>query len=324
MRTPRAVDATVRAGTDGGGGVPTMAAPAVVAALLLGVLGIAAGALEVPYLSGRVTDEADMVPAEAESRIESELAAFEQRTGHQVAVLTVPSLEGEALEDYSLRVAETWALGREGVDDGVLLLVARDERRMRLEVGYGLEPELTDLASRRILDDVIRPRFRQGDFGAGVEAGVEAVIGVLEEGVDSLPPPRSEPAGPEIPLPMRLLGTLFLLVTLGTFAVSAVASRGCQGWGLYLFLVPFLGVFPGVLWGPRVGVATVVVWLILFPLVRLWASRFGRPAWMDRMAESGGRGGIFGGSSSGGGGFSSGGFSGGGGSFGGGGASSSW
>jgi uncharacterized protein len=197
--------------------VPRAALPALLA--LLAAVSVAA--LEVPYLSGRVVDEAGMVPPETAARIEEKLAAYERETGTQVAVLTIPTLgTDEVLEDYSLRVAETWQLGRGDFDDGALLLVVRDDRKMRLEVGYGLEPRLTDLASRRILDDVMRPRFRAGDFGGGIEAGVDAVIAVLENGESALPPPETRGPGSGTPLP----GCIFILL-LVLFFILAITGR---------------------------------------------------------------------------------------------------
>jgi uncharacterized protein len=175
-----------------------------------------------------VNDEARMIQPAARDRLEQKLRDLEGRTGAQVAVLTVESLEDESLETYSVRVAQTWKLGRKGVDDGVLFLVAKRERKMRIEVGYGLEARLTDLQSRRILDDVVRPRFKQGAFDEGVEAGVDAIIGTIE-GKEMVP--AGGPAagrGPERPpLPAVLAG-------LGLFVPSASSrsSRfgGRAGW----------------------------------------------------------------------------------------------
>ena len=127
-----------------------------------------------------------MIPAEVRERLEGKLAAFEKETGAQVAVLTIDTLGGDVLEDYSLKVAQTWKLGRKGVDDGVLLLIVKDDRKLRIEVGYGLEGKLTDAQCGRILDDVVRPEFRNGDFGRGVEAGVDAIIGMIQ-GKDTIP-----------------------------------------------------------------------------------------------------------------------------------------
>jgi uncharacterized protein len=146
-------------------------------ALLAASLALPAGALEVPFLSGRVVDLADMLPPDAEARVQAKLQAFEEKTGTQVAVLTVASLEGDSLEDFSMRVVETWKLGRAEADDGALLLIAKNDRKMRIEVGYGLEAKLTDLVSGRILDNLVRPKFRGGDFAGGVETGVDAILG---------------------------------------------------------------------------------------------------------------------------------------------------
>lgn len=283
----------------------------------------ALAALEVPYLAGRVNDLADLMADDVEQRITAKLAAFEEATGAQVAVLTIPSLEGEVLEEYSLRVAETWGLGRAEEDDGVLLLVARDDRKMRIEVGYGLEGRLTDLQSGRILRNVLRPAFREGEFGRGIEEGVDLIVATLQ-GDDVIPadPPRRVTS--DAPWPARILGLLLFLGFLSLFMLSALFSSGCSGWFLYLFLVPFLVAFPSAIVHPKVGVALAAVWLIAFPILKLilaytgWGKRFTKEyPGLSRWGRSGG-------SSWSGGGFSSGGFSGGGGSFGGGGASSSW
>ena len=292
-------------------GVPAAAAPAAGTA-----------DMPVPFLSGRVVDEAGIVPPEARARIEQKLAAYEAETGHQVAVLTVPSLEGEAVEDYSLRVAESWQLGREGVDDGVLFLVAPEDRRMRIEVGYGLEPVLTDLESSVILDSIVAPQFRAGDYGGGIEAGVDAIVASLR-GEEVGPPPGSG-RGPADAMPWfgRGLVTLFFLFVLLPFATAALGGKGCAGWFMYLFLIPFWAIFPGTILHPYAGAAAAGLWILGVPLLRWWARTHELPGWLSggggRWAWSGG------GFRGGGGGFSGGGFSGGGGSFGGGGASGSW
>jgi uncharacterized protein len=150
--------------------------------LLVWWLGVAAGsllALEVPPLAGRVADLADLLDDETEALVEQWVAGLESERGAQVAVLTVPSLEGDDLEDFSIRVADAWRLGREGIDDGVLLVVARDERRLRLEVGYGLEGTIPDAVARRIVDGVIVPRFQEGDPAGGVADGVAVVVQLI-------------------------------------------------------------------------------------------------------------------------------------------------
>lgn len=303
-----------------------MTARALCCAVLLALLLPAAGlAKDVPYLMGRVNDYADMIPPDAEQRLEQKLAGFEQQSGGaQIVVLTIESLEGDVLEDFSVRVAQTWKLGQKDKDNGALLLVAEQDRQMRIEVGYGLEPELTDLESNRILDDVIRPYFRNGDFAGGIEHGLEGMIAAVH-GQEVTP----APAAPNAPQMSRgeglIFGFVFLLV-IGVFSVGAIASPGCQGWFLYLFLIPFYLVFPSII-APGLGIAIVIAWIVLFPILKTLAARAG---WGKGWARPGNRGVFWGGGwgGGGGGGWSGGGggggFSGGGGSFGGGGASGSW
>jgi len=299
-------------------------------ACALGLWCAGAAALEVPYLAGRVNDLAGLLSEAEEQRLEAKLAALERATGAQVAVLTIPSLEGESLEEFSHRVASTWKLGQKGKDNGVLFLVARKDRKMRLEVGYGLEGVLPDALCRRILDNLVRPRFRAGDFAGGIEAGVEAVARAIQG--QPLPEASHQERGSQ-ELPWWgavVLATIFLAVV-GTFSLGALFGSGCQSWFLYLFLLPFWLAFPMALLGPLGGVALGAAWLLGFPILKLllshtpWGRSF-RAAHPElvRFASSGTRrgGGFWGGFS--GGGFSGGGFSGGGGSFGGGGASSGW
>lgn len=144
--------------------------------LVLFVLLAAPGhALEVPPATGYVNDRADLLSSGVELKLEQFLRQFEKSDSTQLVVLTIPSLEGENLATYSLKVAETWGIGQRGKDNGALLLIAQKERRMRIEVGYGLEDRLTDLLTGRILDREIRPRFKQGDYDGGVMAGVVAM-----------------------------------------------------------------------------------------------------------------------------------------------------
>ncbi|HJX09654.1 MAG TPA: YgcG family protein, partial [Candidatus Binatia bacterium] len=139
-----------------------------------------AGALEVPRLRGRVNDYAGLIPADRAQALESRLAAFEQETGHQIAVLTIPSLEGDPLEDFSIRVAESWKIGQKGFDNGAILLIAQKDRKLRIEVGYGLEGVLPDAIANRIIREVIVPRLRENDYSGGIEAGVNAILQVTK------------------------------------------------------------------------------------------------------------------------------------------------
>ena len=287
-------------------------------AVLIGVLMItaAASALEVPYLAGRVNDQAGLLDEGFEGRLEERLRLMEEETGAQVVVLTIPSLEGDPLEDFSIRVVETWKLGRADTDDGVLILVARDERRMRIEVGYGLEGVLTDAQSGRIIDQLMAPRFREGDFNGGVGAAVEAVSSAIRGEPVELPEKPAQSSG------INPAAFIFLLIFGLPFIGTALSARGVAGWIVGIFLTPFFFGFPAAIFGVTIGKVTAIGWLIAFPLLRL--------IWPKTTIGSGTgtRGGTFWGpfigGGGGGGGFSGGGFSGGGGSFGGGGASGGW
>src|SRR5262249_39919291 len=201
-------------------------------------------ALDVPFLSAGVNDLAGALSPAARERLEATLRDLETRTGAQVAVLVIPSLEGESLEAYSVRVAQTWKLGRKGVDDGVLFLVARNDRKMRIEVGYGLEPKLTDALTRAILDERVRPRFRANDFDGGVEAGVQAIAAAIE-GKSLAPGPASRSHGRQrADWSGRLfMGALFTLVV-GIHSLVAILTPTGMGWFLYVFLMPFYATFP--------------------------------------------------------------------------------
>jgi uncharacterized protein len=296
---------------------PVLGVLAVLWVLFL-LLPCTAGAKDIPPLTGRIVDQANLLSPEQRQRIESKLAQFEQQTGDQVAVLTIDSLDGEAIEDYANKVARAWGLGRKGKDNGVLLLVAKQDRKMRIEAGYGLEPVLTDLQTKVIQDEVIIPYFKKGDFGGGIEAGVDAILSTIQ-GRPFQPAP--EPAGQ----PARGKGTpdfgflLFLLFILLPFSMSAARSRS---WLLYIILMPIY-FFLGSLISKVIGLIALGLWAVLFPILRLILPRSGGGrgpgGWFMGPGWGGGGGGGWSG-----GGFSGGGFSGGGGSFGGGGSSSSW
>lgn len=289
------------------------------ALLCLFLLPAVAAALDVPPLQGRVNDYGNMIPADTRQRIEQKLADFEQRTTNQIAVLTVDSLEGDPIEDFSLRVAEAWKLGQAEKDNGVLFVVSKQDRRMRTEVGYGLEPVLTDLETNIIQREVVVPAFRSGDFGGGIEAGVDAMIAAIQ-GEEVEPAAEQQPlgGGRGQGLPSFLF---FALIFLVPFSLSAARSGS---WLVGLFLTPFY-FFLGSMVNPLLGIIAAGVWIVVFSVLRLlFPGRLGSRSrrgggWWIGPGFGGGGGGWSGG---GGGGF--GGFSGGGGSFGGGGSSSSW
>lgn len=262
--------------------------------------GAAAEEVAVPPLQARVTDLAGMLSPQQQAALEQSLSAFEARKGSQIAVLIVPTTQPEAIEQYALRVAEQWKLGRKGVDDGVLLLIASTDRALRIEVGYGLEGPIPDAVAKRIISEVITPFFKQGDYYGGIEAGVHRIMRLIEG--EALPPPSRKDvswASLEEWLPAVLIVVFVaggvLRALLGRLAGAVVAG----------------------------SVATVLFWLLVSSL--LGALAVGLVAFLltlmggSRIMGRGGFGGWHGG-----GGFGGGGFSGGGGGFGGGGASGRW
>lgn len=165
---------------------------AVLLAVTLGGALLVSAQVAVPPLTGHVIDLTGTLSTEQKASLEQTLTAFEARKGSQVAVLMIPSTAPEAIEPYALRVAEQWKLGRKKVDDGAILLVAKDDRALRIEVGYGLEGALNDLTSKRIISEIILPRFKQQDFSGGVAAGVGQIIRVIDG--EPLPEPSRQRA----------------------------------------------------------------------------------------------------------------------------------
>jgi uncharacterized protein len=290
------------------------------ALLLLAAVPAAAVAAEklqpIPELRSRVTDTTGTLTAGQQAELESRLATFEQRKGAQVAVLVVPTTQPETIEDYSFRVASTWKLGREKPDDGVLLLVALQDRALRIEVGRGLEGALPDATANRILDETIKPAFRQGDIFGGISAGVGRIIQVIDG--EPLPPPDRSWQAPGD----RVFGMLpFLLF--GVIAVGAVLRAV---FGRTLGSLATGGLAGGVIWllSRVVGFAIaggVVAWLFAM-LAGMGGGMGGRRG--GGFGGFGAFGGLGGGGFGGGGFRGGGGFGGGGGGFGGGGASGRW
>ncbi|WKJ88571.1 YgcG family protein [Methylomonas montana] len=251
----------------------------------------------VPNLEHRVTDLTGVLTAAQQSALEQRLQAFEQQKGSQIAVLIVASTQPEDIAQYSIRVVEHWLLGRKGIDDGILILLAKDDRATRIEVGYGLEGVVPDVLAKRIVDDIMIPHFRRGDFAAGINAGVDSLIGLIQG--EPLPTPKPSAIDGQL---NQYFPYLFLLAMVGGGILRAILGRflgGLVNGGVVGLLVWFLG--GGLLFA--LGLA-----LVAFIMTQSNGRGFG------------GRGGGFGG----GGGYSSGGFSGGGGGFGGGGASGRW
>jgi uncharacterized protein len=273
--------------------------------LLLAALALSAWAqLAVPELSRRVTDLAATLSPEQVAALESRLAEFEARKGSQIAVLVVPTTQPEDIAQFGIRVADRWKIGREKVDDGVILIIARNDRTMRLEVGYGLEGVIPDAVARRVIAETIAPHFRAGDFHGGIDAGVTQLIGLIE-GEPLPPPPAARGGGGDAPFVLLVVGGLvaglLLSLLMSRPAAGGIAALGSGAVGaMVLGLTPLLllivvFVFAGVVAGSRRGGG--------------WSS---------------GGGGFGGGGWPGGGGFGGGSWGGGGGGFGGGGASGSW
>ncbi|MDO8595857.1 MAG: TPM domain-containing protein [Sulfuricaulis sp.] len=272
----------------------------VLLALLLA--GAARAEVAVPPLTRRVTDLTATLDAGQTQTLESRLAAFEAKKGAQLAVLIIPTTQPEAIEQFGMRVVEAWKLGRKGVDDGALLLVAKDDRALRIEVGYGLEGALNDATAKRIIAEIITPFFKRGEFYAGIDAGTAAMMRVIDG--EPLPPPPRAAASGTYDIESLLFIAFGLVVVVGGI------------------LRTLLGRFPAALLmgGALGGMAWLTVASLLVALLA------GLMAFVFVLLGGSGRGfgghgsGGFGGGSYGGGG----GFSGGGGGFGGGGASGRW
>ncbi|MBU1265581.1 MAG: YgcG family protein [Gammaproteobacteria bacterium] len=267
---------------------------------LLATLALLAWAqVAVPDLSRRVTDLTVTLSADQVAALESKLAAFEAQQGSQIAVLLLPTTQPEDIAQFGIRVAEQWKIGREKIDDGVILIVAKDDRKLRLEVGYGLEGAIPDAIAKRVIAETITPHFKEGDYYGGIDAGVQQLMRVIEG--EPLPPPSEAVSnGDDGALVMLIVGGMIagwlLSLLMGRPAAAGVAALGSGAVGamllgltpLLLFIAVF--VFAGVAGGGRHGGG--------------WTSGGG----------GFGRGGGFGGGS----------WGGGGGGFGGGGASGSW
>ncbi len=254
----------------------------------------------VPSLTDRVVDQTGTLSAGEITALTQKLTDFETRKGSQIAVLIVPTTAPETIEAFSIRVAEAWKIGRKKIDDGAILVVAKNDRRLRIEVGYGLEGALTDLTAKRIVDEEITPKFKSGDFAAGIDAGVDRMIRVIDG--EPLPAPQQQWSSDSFDS-SHLYLVFILVLFLGQMfrawfgrLMGAVAAGGVVGL--------LVGLITGVIATAAIACAVAFVFTLLGDLVF--------------RATGSGRGGWSGGSRSGGG------FSGGGGSFGGGGASGRW
>jgi len=261
----------------------------------------------VPTLVHRVTDLTGYLTQDQRAELERRLASFESEKGSQIAVLMVPTTQPETIEQYSIRVVDAWKLGRKGVDDGILVLVAQQDRALRIEVGRGLEGVVPDAVAKRVIEEIMLPRFKQGDVYGGLSTGVDRIIALVQG--EPLPPPAAVDSQPSDLLDVLLFalmggifGGQFLRGIFGPLLGGAVAGIGA-GVLLGLFGVPIV----------LAGIFGAFVFVAVF-------AGIGRAGPRGYYGDSGG----FGGGSDSGGFSSGGGFRGGGGSFSGGGASGRW
>ncbi len=282
-------------------------------AVLLLATTLSRAEVAIPLLKSHVTDLTATLSVGEVTQLEQKLAAFEKAKGSQVAVLIVPTTHPETIEQYALRVAETWKLGRKGIDDGVLLLIAKNDRTLRIEAGYGVEGALPDAMAKRIIAEIIVPQFKAGNFAAGIDAGIDAILSSLKGESLPLPSTKNGPGNSSgmhflldnfIPILIGLIVLGRMLQTLlGRLVGAAITSIGVGFIGWLFFSSVVAAIF----------IAVVVFFISLFQSTGSGLYRNGRN-WPDNGFRNGG----FGSGSPGGG------FSGGGGGFGGGGASGRW
>jgi len=263
--------------------------------LMLALRPDAALAQTFPPLTGRVVDTANLLDPATSQQIEQKLAALEQTTGRQVVVATVPSLDSYEISDYGYRLGRSWGIGEKDENNGLVLLVAPNERRLTIRVGYGLEPIFTDALSGRIIRDVITPRFKAGDMAGGINAGVDEIVRILELPPDQQRKVAADAGRRQQNFTAHDIGSAIVIVIFILVFVLLPLSRGMGRGRRY-----------------RGGINPIIIWGVDAAL---------RGAFRDRDDDHWGGGGGWG---SGGGWGGGGGFSGGGGSFGGGGASGGW
>ena len=251
----------------------------------------------VPELSRRVTDLTATLTAGQIAAFDNQLATFEAKKGSQIAVLIVPTTEPEDIAQFGIRVADQWKIGRDKIDDGLILIVAKNDRRFRIEVGYGLEGVIPDAIAKRVIAETITPYFKAGEFNGGIEAGIRQLMGLIEG--ESLPPPSKQSGGSEAPFVLLIFGGV-----IAGWLLSAMMSRPAAGG------VAALG--SGVVGALLLGLTPIVLLVAVFVFAGVASGFRSGGGW-----SSGGGGGF-------GGGGGGGSWGGGGGGFGGGGASGSW
>jgi uncharacterized protein len=297
------------------------AARACLVALFMGWACAAFADVAVPPLTGRVVDLTATLSSDDIARLTQALKDLEQRKGSQVAVLMVPTTQPETIEQYSIKVAEAWKIGRKKIDDGALLVVAKNDRKLRIEVGYGLEGALNDVTAKRIIDEIITPKFRNGDFAGGVADGVDRIVGVING--EPLPAPPQRQAEQQQSTDFTWLlnpfnpFTIIAVLVLGGVMRSAFGRLiGSAATGGLIGLIAWF-IFGSLIISAVAGLVASAFTMFSNGITSPSAGGSGGSGWVG----SGSSGGSWSGSSSS---SDSGSFSGGGGSFGGGGASGSW
>ena len=272
--------------------------------------------IAVPKLTAHVVDLTGTLTADEQSRIDARLREFEAKRGSQVVVLLVPSIGHEVIEDFSTRVTDAWQLGRKGVDDGVLVVIAKQERKIRVHTGRGVQGTLTDILAKRIVADIVSPKFRTGDFAGGIEAGVDAIMKAIEG--ENLPLPQAKPKGKVDTVSSYgdFLWLAFFMVPIAAMFLSNIVGR-FAGAGLTGGVTGLAAawIFGSIVFGVVAAIIAFIVGLMLGGGSRGvhpggWGGGYGGGGWSGGGWSGGGGGG--------------GGFSGGGGGFDGGGASGDW
>jgi uncharacterized protein len=244
--------------------------------MLLWQAAVRAQIAEVPFMTGRITDNAGILSPEERAGISDLLKSYEETSTNQIAVLTVPSLEGGRLEEFAERVLQTWRLGEKGKRNGVLLLISPYERRIRIEVGESLREKLPEASADRVVREQMAPPFLQQDYYSGIVSGVHAICGYLEgtEAAEVSPDEEDQGSeesffeGPELSIYERVLLGSFIFGIIGLFTVIGVLTPGA-GWFLYLFLIPFWAMFPIIVVGTRGTFFILMSYLIGFPVAKL-------------------------------------------------------
>jgi uncharacterized protein len=272
--------------------------------IALFLIGTAQAEVAVPTLTHRVTDLTSTLDVAQTQALEAKLAAFEASKGAQIALLVLSTTQPEAIEQFSLRVVEAWKIGRKGVDDGVLLIIAKDDRKLRIEVGYGLEGALNDATTKRIVAEVISPEFKQGNFYAGMDAGINSLIKVIEGEALPLPAPSATPSNAQDDF-SNVIGIGFLIFIFGNAIIRPLLGRLPSG-------LVVGGLVGGVAWLTLLSLGAA---LIMGAIAFIFSLAFGSNSRGSSFPMGWGGGGGSGGSSS---------WGGGGGDFGGGGASGDW